>query len=186
MDYLIRDVRHAINNRTWYAATALALALPDVCAALDHPGVRGGQRYSDWTDQYVTPYFSDSDGQRFLTGRELYLFRCAFLHSGDLALEDPHPTEPDDGSAMFEVLNRIHLFVSDGGVVPSRGMTSTTGDLPTRTTSYSIGVAAFCDAICQGAENWLFRARADALKRERIDAALRIMRLGFDGSRTPV
>jgi hypothetical protein len=186
VDYLIRDVRAALSNRNWYAAVALALMLPDACSAIDQPWVRGRQRYYEWTDRYVAHYFSDVDGQRFLTGRELYLIRCAFLHAGELALEDPAPTAVDDGAAMFEVLNRVHLFVSDEGFIAARGVASTSGHEPIRSTNYSVDVDQFCDAICQGAIDWLVRARADALKRERIAAAPRIIRIGPDGARTPV
>jgi hypothetical protein len=181
MEHLVHGVRDAIDKKTWYPAVALALMLPDVCAAVDQPNARGGHRYRTWVDRYVTKHFCDPNGKPYLNGRELYLFRCAYLHAGEFETDDPPPIDPDDSRAMFEVLNRINLYVADTEVVAARGMTSSS---QARSTSYNVGVVEFCDAICKGVEEWLVVARADPQMRERIAASPRIIEIRIDGSQT--
>jgi hypothetical protein len=167
MEHLIRAVRDAVKKKSWYAATALALVLPDACGAVDQPG-RGQSRdrYIRWADRWTRGYFSNPMGKVFLSGRELFALRCAFLHEGDLMTNPDRPQAPDDSDAMFEVLNQVTLYGADMPVVPARTMAKSGSD---RTTGYGIGVAEFCEAICAAVESWLGHARADSTLAARIE-----------------
>jgi len=167
MEHLIRGVRDAVQKRSWYAATALALMLPDVCAAVEEHGRgRVAQRYSRWADRWTKRCFSDETGKTFLSGRDLFQLRCAFLHEGDFTVSPDAPVSKDDAAAMFEVLNRVTLYAGDFDVVPVRTMTSSGSD---RTTSYALGVAWLCESICAATESWLAQARTDSKLARRID-----------------
>jgi hypothetical protein len=172
MEHLIRGVRDAVQKRSWYAATALALMLPDACAAVEAPGRgRAAQRYIRWADRWTKKYFSDKTGKTFLSGRDLFQLRCAFLHEGDFTVSRNTPKSMDDAAAMFEVLNRVTLYASDVDVVPARTMASTGSD---RATGYGIGVAGLCESICGATESWLAQARTDPKLAQRIEELARV------------
>jgi hypothetical protein len=167
MEHLIRGVRDAVQKKSWYAATALALVLPDACGAVEQPG-RGQstERYIRWADRWTRSYFSDPAGKVFLSGSDLFALRCAFLHEGDFTTNSDAPQAPDVSAAMFEVLNRVTLYGADIPVVPARTIAESGSD---RTTGYGIGVAEFCEWICAAVESWLAHARSNSTFAARID-----------------
>lgn len=168
MEYLFEGVRDAVHKGSWYPAIALALALPDICASVEHPG-RGQstQRYIRWIDRWAQSYFSDATGKIFLSGRDLFGLRCAFLHGGDFVTGDGIAQAPDDSAAMFEVLNRVTFYTdANVSVVPARTMAKGGSE---RTTGYAVGVGWFCEKICSAAEAWLGHARQDPTFARRIE-----------------
>jgi hypothetical protein len=145
----------------------LALVLPDACGAVEQPGQgQSRERYIRWADRWTGGYFSDPTGKVFLSGNDLFAFRCAFLHQGDFMTNSDAPQAPDDSAAMFEVLNRVTLYAADTPVVPARTMTKSNSD---RTTGYGIGVAEFCEAISVAVESWLAQARTNPTFAARIE-----------------
>ena len=58
----------------YWALLHVLLALPDVCAALESPEAKVGDRYKGWCRQYLN--------SPFLTPEEFYELRCALLHQG--------------------------------------------------------------------------------------------------------
>lgn len=85
-----------------------------------------GARYQAWANTYLVPHVT-AGGRSYLTGRELYRLRCVFLHEADLRVSDDVPQHPDNGVAMFEVLNEVGLLVSESDVVPCRGLATLPG-----------------------------------------------------------
>ena len=182
MQHLVRAVRDALAAENWYAALALALTLPDTCASFEDPG-RG--RYARWADRFVAPHFRAENGVVFLTGRELYLLRCAFLHESDFSPQDDSPQSPDDSAAMFEVLNCVQLYASRMSVVAARGMTKVpAANPPTRSTSYSTSVVELCDAICRAVASWSQGVAPEI--EEKIAAMPRILWIHINGKQTPI
>lgn len=183
MQHLVVGVRDAVRKECWYPALALALVVPDACAAIERPGTGiTGDRYSEWVDRYFAPYVV-AGGIPFLTGRELYALRCRFLHQAELWVNDREPRDPDRARAMFEVLNEFVLYVCELDVVPSRNMTETA---TSRTTSYSVAVRDLCEWICLAAEAWLSVARSNVAMAAAIAESSRITRMHLDGMRTPI
>jgi hypothetical protein len=126
MEHLVEGVGDAIAKESWYAAVTLALVLPDACAVIEHPLAHVGARYQAWANTYLVPHVT-AGGRSYLTGRELYRLRCVFLHEADLRVSDDVPQHPDNGVAMFEVLNEVGLLVSESDVVPCRGLATLPG-----------------------------------------------------------
>jgi hypothetical protein len=58
----------------YWALLHVLLALPDVCAALESPEAKVGDRYKGWCRQYLH--------SPLLTPEEFYELRCALLHQG--------------------------------------------------------------------------------------------------------
>jgi len=57
MDRFTNSIRKAVQDQNWFSAIFLALALPDICSALENPptGQRGevGERYKAWFNRYL-------------------------------------------------------------------------------------------------------------------------------------
>jgi hypothetical protein len=154
MEHFVSDVRVAVRNEAWYSALGLALALPDICGFVESPPpVRSQARYVTWFDREVGPRYTQStqgDGGLFLTGRDCYALRCAFLHQGDFDVTDQHARL---------ALERFHF------VVPPPGWTVHCNRF---NDSLQLQVSNFCEDICAGVEAWLPRARADAGQKQRL------------------
>lgn len=166
MDHLVDGVRKAVAAECWYAALALALALPDTCGAIDEPTSGSKKRYTAWVERYVADHFRADEpaGTALISSADLYRFRCSFLHEGDFEVDSDQVA-----SSMFDVLNRITLFVSEFEVTPSRGLGGGT--------SFMMAVKDLCEWICVGVENWQQEAQADSVRSKRIAELGRIRRL---------
>lgn len=171
MEHLIAGVRDAIEKESWYAALALALTLPDTCAAIDKPGRnKNEERYTEWVANYVLKYFqSDQPGKFFIDKNDLYELRCSFLHEGALDV-DPSKlpdNDPDIVCSMFSVLNRVKLIVADHDSLLSREI-AFNPEADCYETACEIAVKDLCEWICKGVEEWLQEARKDEKKSARL------------------
>lgn len=92
----INDVTKALETGAYLSALALALTLPDVCGKLKYPSAKSKQRYTDWFDEYYTPFHNPDyshpdaiselhhpDKMPRIDGQLCYKLRCAFLHEGN-------------------------------------------------------------------------------------------------------
>jgi len=121
MQDLLNQIRAASRANLFYVALMSALALPDICGALESPnGQANGQRYAEWFDRHVAPSYP-----RTLTGRDCYNFRCSMLHQGRMqhpasSFERIFFVEPSAARNVFHnnVFNRalninVRIFVED-------------------------------------------------------------------------
>jgi hypothetical protein len=53
MQRFIHAIRTAVSGENWFAALFLALAVPDVCGALEDPSAGVGDRYKNWFNRYL-------------------------------------------------------------------------------------------------------------------------------------
>jgi hypothetical protein len=82
MRELLRQIEIALNANLYYLAIFGALALPDICGAIDsQDGEATGAKYRAWFDKYVATKYTFS-GKQLLTGDDCYRFRCSLLHQG--------------------------------------------------------------------------------------------------------
>jgi hypothetical protein len=132
MQDLLEQIRRASEARLYYVSLMSALALPDICAALEAPdGLATGATYETWFDQHVAPRY-----RGFLTGADCYLFRCSFLHQG----RTQHPKG---------TYSRI-LFLEPGtsGVMHNNIIND----------ALNIDVRIFCEDLVSAVEAWLPQA----------------------------
>ena len=81
---LLEDVHKALDSGAVYLALMGALALPDICASLEHAdGRASGERYIAWFDRWVGYKY-----EAFLSCAQCYSFRCTMLHQGATGLPD--------------------------------------------------------------------------------------------------
>lgn len=97
---LIKDIEAALLSDNIRCALGMALILPDICGIVEFPGCKKvEQRYVGWCNTYLfnqgfyPTHIIDLDNpteigerSRAITGDLCYKLRCAYLHSGNLEL----------------------------------------------------------------------------------------------------
>lgn len=151
----VAAARAALSDSNWYAAIALAMSLPDICASIDRPGPGiSRDRYAEWWTQRVAGWFwikpdpgEEWTAHSLLTGNDAYFLRCAFLHSGT--------GTPDDRRRVKE---RFRFMLS-----PSRSYGQSRDER-----EVSLNVSYLVEAVCQGVEQWLLERSADPVAQARL------------------
>jgi hypothetical protein len=78
MEELLEQIERATLNGSYLVGLYVALALPDICGALEsNNGKATGNRYQAWFNKWVSTKY---DGK--LTGEQCYAYRCGLLHQG--------------------------------------------------------------------------------------------------------
>ncbi len=78
MNDVLEQVQRSSDLGLYYVALLAALAIPDICSALESvDGQASGARYAAWFDRHVAPRYSGN-----LSGEDAYRFRCSMLHQG--------------------------------------------------------------------------------------------------------
>ncbi len=167
MQHLVQDLLRTVQAKCWYAATSLALALPDICSAVDAPESPTGVRYRDWAKRYFEPLVSAAD-RAFFTADELYKLRCRFLHEGEFSLFEPPAAD------TFGRASRICLYACPVSIVPARGFDGGAA-------SYGIAVDEFCETIASAAQAWFDEASTDAARAQRLGRLPRVIQLDQNG-----
>ena len=141
IDVYVKDIMNALKNRSYFSALALALALPDMCGAVEYPNESVSERYIKWYQEHVEPWVKkEGKDNPDLSGEVVYNLRNTFLHQGLPAV---------NAGKIKEESNRVNKFIlvlGDGTVFQEV------------TLSYSVGASAFraimvevtflCETIC--------------------------------------
>jgi hypothetical protein len=118
---ILEQIRAASDQGLYYVALFSALAIPDICGALESAdGQASGAKYVAWFDRHVAPRY-----QGFLSGQDAYYFRCSMLHQGTthhphssftriLFVEPGATTNVFHNNIMGDALNiDVGIFVRD-------------------------------------------------------------------------
>jgi len=131
MENLIKQIRAANSAGLYYLALFAALALSDICDALEAvDAVARDHQSKGWFDQHVAPKYNG-----VLDGNTCYQFRCSMLSPADIR-----------GSSL---LNR-----GASNVTFSNNTFSTPAG-----TALNIDATSFCESMVSAMETWLLQAR---------------------------
>ena len=143
MDNYLDAVETSLKYENWRAALFVALAIPDICGALEYPNKSSKVRYIDWYDKYLLSKYSSNIGadhtpHTFLSGLDCYAFRCSLLHEGKADIES---------SRIRTVLERIHFNEpsANGGSMHCNQMNNV----------LQLEVDVFCKDIIGATRQWL-------------------------------
>lgn len=83
LEIILNDVEHALQAKLYYLALHLALAVPDICSALetkpeDRERWKPNERYVAWCKTYFEPQFSQ------FTAEDCWALRGGVIHNGML------------------------------------------------------------------------------------------------------
>jgi hypothetical protein len=74
---ILSEIERASAANFHYLAIAVALSLPDICAALESPdGTTSKVQYKHWYDQWL------ADKYEWVTAEDIYSLRCGVIHQG--------------------------------------------------------------------------------------------------------
>lgn len=86
---LIADIENALKHNCLRVALGMALTLPDICGQIENPALKVGERYIKWCDENLKNQGFTTTGsiyEKTISGEMCYKLRCAYLHSGNLEL----------------------------------------------------------------------------------------------------
>lgn len=135
----------ALLQENWYAALALALALPDICSSLETPDKaerrKVGRRYARWFKTWLEPMHTMCTGADmrphvFLNGNDCYALRCSLLHQGTDDIMDQQARD---------VLERFQFIAPVRGVVYHRNQIGN---------HLQLQVDIFCREIVNAVHSW--------------------------------
>lgn len=182
MQRFTRSIEASLVARNWFGALFLALAIPDICGALENPDRPVGERYRDWFQRYLrAKYYPTSmleateathpellqgltperiealrnrrpPAETAFTADDCYRLRCKCLHQG-------LPQRADD--------ERIHFTLPDPLRRVRFHLTFNHGVL-------QLSVAEFCRDIARAAEQWSREVQGDAAIAERIGSLIKL------------
>jgi len=150
IDRYLDSIIKSLESKNWYAALFMALVIPDICGALEHPNEKSGVRYVNWYNKYMLPKYSSIMGPLqelhvFLSGDDCYALRCSLLHegTGDIGkqtiskiLESVHFNEPSDKGGMLHCNQYKNVL--------------------------QLQVDIFCNDLISAAHQWLSDVQGDA------------------------
>lgn len=150
---LIKEIESCILNNNLRCALGMALTLPDICAHVEFPNENNSQtRYVKWCEKYLfnqgylpsheVDYSKPSDQWvkiRVIDPEMCYKLRCAFLHSGNLELNQ---RKNDD----FPVFNLQITSIKEHGIYTGRNMRNNAGEVKETTIDIRLLTRVLCNA----------------------------------------
>jgi hypothetical protein len=77
METILQEIDRALNTGLYYLAIAMALTVPDICAALESPnGETSGPKYKAWYNANLANQYPN------ITDADCWSLRCGVLHQG--------------------------------------------------------------------------------------------------------
>lgn len=127
-------IRHSLRSKNWFGALFLALAMPDICGALESPKDQVGARYRNWFDRYLSSNYVPE----LFSAHDCYYLRCAALHQG----LTEHP----------KAQNKEVVFITPplgGHVFHLNFIESPDGEF-----TLQLQIDIFCEQVCSAVERW--------------------------------
>lgn len=147
----INDIRKALENKTYIAAVALALTLPDICSQVENNTSESSRsQYIDWVNKRISPDYFVFDLPGFedqvFAGNMCYSLRCNVLHSGSTDVANP----------KLNVYVDRFLLVKPGDPNYLKGFSYSvkTQDDGTIIKTNRIGIDYLCECLCDIAEEF--------------------------------
>jgi hypothetical protein len=158
---LVSAVRNSVAAQNWYSALSMAISFPDICGKIDDPALGSQARYTPWFKTYVEPkYLSAMSTHVYLSGRDCYALRCAYLHQGEFGTNDQRARDalnrfvflaPPSGTTMHKIQCDSILFIQ---------------------------IDVFCNDLCDAVEQWLGDIRNDP---DKTSKAYNLARIALPG-----
>jgi hypothetical protein len=164
MNNLLKALQISLQNKNWYAALFLALALPDICSKLENSSSMDSQkRYIEWFNKYLSAEYiheigPDRTNHVFLTGEDCYALRCSYLHEGV------------DIIGHQRCQKVLHDFIFIGTPNSHRNYIERGSGQHT----LQLSVEKFCQEMAVSVETWLHDVSEDQDTQNRISKMLKI------------
>jgi hypothetical protein len=155
-------VRNSLENKNWYAALTLALTLPDICGRLEFPDKSSSKRFIHWFNDYLLDEYTLKNmwgTHVFLNGEDAYALRCAYLHQGEVNIEDQR---------VRKVLSEFTFVIPpENGVIHRNQINNL----------LQLQVDIFCLDICNAIEKWVNNVSSEPEIQKRAEKLMIIQQL---------
>jgi hypothetical protein len=133
---LLDSIRAAVKDKNWLGGLALTLMLPDICGRIE-TGERTKTVYFNWwADNFGKTYQHDNGPSDYVTGEEVYMLRCAYLHEGSDSFDPSTRKKYNATIEKFQfVISKPHHLTKQGTIV-------------------WLDAGTFCLDMCSQVENW--------------------------------
>ena len=132
VDKIIDDINKSLDVEAYWAALALVLTLPDICAKAEYQNRYGNrERYVKWYDEHIgysekPSYETKNDIEMpYLSGEVIYQLRCAVLHEGSATIKKDKIEEERckitkfvilvEKEKEFNVYSDVHKYENENG-----------------------------------------------------------------------
>ena len=146
----VNDIRCSLENKCYFSALALALALPDICGMAEFPDKSVSGRYIEWYDKYLgadMEYGKDYSGgsSPWLSGEVVYNLRNTYIHQGNPGIASDRVKEEANQ------LDKFTLMLGDGTVLQTLSLNLEAGTQKTGKLAYRmiiVDITYLCNCIC--------------------------------------
>ena len=153
MEYLLTEIEGALAADLPLVAVSVALTIPDICGAAEHPNMKTCDRYWDWYTRYIASQIA------LLTAYDCYRLRCGHIHQGTARHENGAAADPVTGQRF----DRVAYFTPGIGdrqdhftLVGAEGIT------------LHLNARILCEQLIAGARTWLVAKRGDQTVQENL------------------
>jgi hypothetical protein len=161
---LMSSIETSLQTENWYAALAIALMLPDICASCDpnYADMTTGKRYGRWFDLYLA-----QDSDIMINGELCWDIRCKFLHQASSIPKRSHRLDLDVGcdDSQTEVNIDMIRFTADRDIFAHGNLI---------TSQLQLSVAVFCRSIMRAVVKWLVQSRTNPVIQREINSMAKI------------
>ena len=169
----INSIIDSIEQKNWYGALFVSLAMPDICGKIEFPDTHSSDRYPNWFKKYLSPYFKNefkleivneyeiiitqTSDFEYLLGKELYGLRCDCLHEGKNCVKDRKGNyqREDIEKVIFTTKEVLEIYNSDK-----------------KTVTFNIEV--FCNNVIRAVCDWLDEIKDDPIKAKKLNSLIEI------------
>jgi hypothetical protein len=147
MEMILKQVNVAMDYGLYYLAVAIALTLPDICAALESAdGTAKPDRYKNWYREWLQPRYP------MLEPNDVYVLRSGINHRGQ---SEPHGIQP---TLNFDKVVFVipHLSRTNSATDLHCRIEGVTGDR-----TLSLDAAFFCQDVLQSVHQWYAKKATD-------------------------
>ncbi|MCP2232868.1 hypothetical protein [Erwinia aphidicola] len=150
-------ITQSLQDKNWYAALFLSLAIPDICRSVENPKPeRGeiGKLYANWFDRYLGQEYSSGEHEetRFY-GYDCWMYRCSCMHSG----------------LDFLDKKRLRLFVFTPPPAPGYIVHRNSID-----NKLQLQIDCFCKDILDAVDKWMLDIKGKETYLQRMNSLLTI------------
>ncbi|WP_166110979.1 hypothetical protein [Pseudoalteromonas sp. Z9A5] len=185
MDRFVSSIRKSIEDENWFSALFLALALPDICGALEKPptGKRGevGERYRNWFNKYLKVKYDPENLFELVMSRN----PDAITRMDETGIESLKSMPANEGCSFTGsdcykfrckglhqgLLEKEHkeafIFITpppNGNIIHGNSINGV----------YQLQIDVFCKDVCLAVEDWVADVKENLDVCDRIDELMNI------------
>lgn len=193
MQRFVDSIRKSVQDKNWFAAIFMALAMPDVCGSLETPGNGNvGERYRRWFNQYLKAKYdietdwelrllcSPETAQRMMENAQF----ADYIEQQKRTIRDRSQRFTADDCYKFRCAC-LHSGVAkrDRGPINLTPPLASTGVVHMNIVNgdLQLQIDIFCEDVCQAVELWAENNKENADIQKRINELIEVSPIRVNG-----